>query len=600
MPKLLHKLARPLRLVDRGAFGPVFQRDARIASKRTSAFWIRGLYALGLIALTSLIYIADSMDRRFTYMGPAATIQQLQRFAPMLGAFYIWFQFGIACLIASILTAGAICEDRKKGSLSSLLATPLTPGQIVLGKLTGNLTQLVVIIAVGLPLLLAIRLFGGVSPRFVFTGTLLALSTAVVHASISLAASARVRSTTAAASSGVISGVLWGLAPMFVTLLLMLSSRRPGLTGFPEFVMSLSPYYSLGVETIASFGRVPGLDDTGWIYAVMYNVLGSSFFLWIATTRLRSLAIAGETSAPAPTPKAKEKRSAIGLSDALNVSDNPVRWRELRQPLFARKWHPYVFTGAVVAILSYVYSQVGVASGEVLTVVSAILLTLLYFQASLIASNSIAGERESRSFEVLLTTPLTARQIIVAKWLGAMRRVLPPFVLYYALVLVLGILPGTFALPLLIHLPLTVLPPLAFLVATGVWFSVLLRRSTGAATVNLLFGVAIWILLPMLVGITYGMLHQFIGNAQFDDTLSSLLVTNPAPMTLTALQGARESVWGPSASERRYHTFLPFSLLTFTLTCLLFALSYGLFTWLALRGASRSLAHRTFRIPARL
>lgn len=596
-------------LLPRGVFGPVFDREVRVASRRASSFWVRSLYTLGLAALATLVYFVITADIRFSNGGNASALQQLQMFAPTLGAFFVWFQFVIMCFVASTLTAGAICDERRKGSLASLLATPLTPAQIVLGKFSGRLVQLIVLIAAGIPLLLAVRLFGGISPGFILSATTLTISTALLHASIALATSARTRSSTTAASSGFATGVFWCFAPMIATLVLAIGNNGPRTFFFLPF----SPYFSLGMETAASLGafNAPFFSPNGWAAAVGYNCVGCFAFLLIAIFRLRRIAAGGEFELPARSVRSTKMKapSALGApfarassraaaspteSSALTVWDNPLAWRELRQRIFLRRWHPWVVGTGALLLLAYIYIETGIHEGGVFFPISAILLALFYFQSTLIAANSIAGERESRSLEVLLTTPLTARTIVRAKWLGALRRTSPIAIFYFAIALCFGILPGTFHWILLPHLLLIVLPPVLLLVATGVWLSVVARRSTVAATLNLGLGMTIWVGIPLVLLAIGSAIQEMVPGVISDEAAVWLAIWNPAPMVVTAIQGAD---FGELIELRPsgYYTFAHFTFWSFTSATIGFAAGYCLLTLGALRLAASALAKRTNR-----
>jgi len=596
-------------LVPRGLFGPVFSREIRVVSRLSSSFWVRAFYALGLAALASLVYFVATADIRFSNHGNASAVQELQMFAPILGAFFVWFQFVIMSFVASTLTAGAICDERRKGSIASLLATPLTPAQIVLGKFSGRLVQLIILIAAGIPLLLAVRIFGGISPGFVLSATLITISTALLHASIAMAASARARSSTTAASSGFAMGVLWCFTPMILTLLLAIGSNGPRTFALLPF----SPYFSLGIETAASLGdfNPSFFSSNGWLYAIAYNAAGCTLFLCLAVSRLRKIALGGDVELPAKKPRKRTgpltnpdssqgtipgvHPAARTASAALTVWDNPLTWRELRQRVFIRRWHAWAVAIAAALLLSYIYSETGIHEAGVFFPVSAIVLALFYFQSALIAANSIAGERESRSLEVLLTTPLTARAIVRAKWIGALRRVCPVAILYFAIAICFGIVPGTFHWALFPHLLLIALPPVAFLIATGVWFSVIARRSTVAATLNLGLGLAIWVVFPLVSLAIGSILMQISPGSISEEAAVFIAVWNPAPMVVTAIQGATFGPWDVIRMDG-YHTFFKFSFWSFSLTTVGFAVGYALLTWGVLQLAARSLAQRTNRV----
>ena len=464
----------------RGLFGPVFQREVRSSGRRLSTYWIRGGYVLALTFVSSMLYFGFTADSRFGTRGNAENLQQLQTFAPALGSFYVWFQFAVMCFIASTLTAPAICDERRKGSLSTLIATPLSATQIVLGKLTGRLTQLVILLLAGIPLLLAVRVFGGVSAWFVLSATCITLCTALLHASIALAASARVRTPTMASGTGFISGIAFCLLPMFLALFLSVT----GFRGLADVMLGVSPYIALGYETARSLGESPGMSfwNAAWVLASAYTIGLAAMFLGLAIYRFKRLAAAaGEGSvAPAPRSMRKAKRAApksaatagnepAPESQEIVIRGNPVLWRELRQPIFLRRWHPWAVLAMIGAVLGMAYYHVGLKEPVPMFATQVVLSAVFMFQACVIGAGTIAGERESRSLETLLATPLTARSIIVSKWLGAMRRLAPIPVLTLGLLLLLGVLPGTFRPVVLLHYVLIFAAPAAALAASGIW-----------------------------------------------------------------------------------------------------------------------------------
>src|SRR5262249_11663219 len=58
--------------------------------------------------------------------------------------------------------AGAVVEEKERGTLDLLFTTHLRDREIVLGKLAGRLVHLAGILAAGLPLLTLVQLWGGV------------------------------------------------------------------------------------------------------------------------------------------------------------------------------------------------------------------------------------------------------------------------------------------------------------------------------------------------------------------------------------------------------------------------------------------------------
>src|SRR5262249_22159586 len=81
--------------------------------------------------------------------------------------FHLWsavILLGLVGLAAPAATAGAICQDKARGSLALLFATDLSDAEIVLGKLAARLVQVLGMILGVAPVLAVATLFGGVAP----------------------------------------------------------------------------------------------------------------------------------------------------------------------------------------------------------------------------------------------------------------------------------------------------------------------------------------------------------------------------------------------------------------------------------------------------
>ena len=81
------------------------------------------------------------------------------------------FAQGIAILLLTpALVAGVVAEEKRRKTLHYLLASRLTSGEIILGKLAARLLHVGVFLAIGLPIISLLSLFGGVDPKFVVLG----------------------------------------------------------------------------------------------------------------------------------------------------------------------------------------------------------------------------------------------------------------------------------------------------------------------------------------------------------------------------------------------------------------------------------------------
>ena len=135
------------------ADNPVLQREL-LSNLRTSRAFI--LLLVYQVALALVIVIAYPRETRIDLSVESAAAQRLVDF------FFIG-QFAIASLMAPSFAAGAITGEKERKTYEMLLASPLRPWSIVLGKLIAALTHLVVLIISSLPIIMLCLPLGGVS-----------------------------------------------------------------------------------------------------------------------------------------------------------------------------------------------------------------------------------------------------------------------------------------------------------------------------------------------------------------------------------------------------------------------------------------------------
>jgi ABC-type transport system involved in multi-copper enzyme maturation permease subunit len=118
----------------------------------------------------------------------------------------------------------------------------------------------------------------------------------------------------------------------------------------------------------------------------------------------------------------------------------------------------------------------------------------------ILPATSITSEKEARSWPILLATTLTDTQILLGKFIGAVRRCLPVWMLLFGHLLLFTLI-GYIHFLALFHIAITVGWLLIFLCCTGLYFSVRFRRTTTAVMMNFVLPVTIWMLIPFLLAI---------------------------------------------------------------------------------------------------
>ena len=146
---------------------------------------IIGVFFLGVYAVTSATLVAGSSGGGYA-VGSA--------FFPVVVGVELFF----ICVMTPAQTAGAIVNERERQTYDVLLATPLTPRQIVLGKLVSSLAYMVLVLVAALPIESLAFLMGGVDPDELLLASLLLLGTLLFFGSLGLWASATFRGSRAA------------------------------------------------------------------------------------------------------------------------------------------------------------------------------------------------------------------------------------------------------------------------------------------------------------------------------------------------------------------------------------------------------------------
>lgn len=578
---------RPLsqRLIDFldpvAVFGPVFQKEIRTQGRRASTYVSRFTYPMLLLAVLTLSYVSAEVDTGSS-SGAARSLQRLQMIAPVITVVILWFQYIVLNLVAPSATGGAIADERQKRSLDSLLTTPIRPWQIILGKLASGMVTIIILSLTAIPILLAIRVFGGVSAVHIIAGTAIGLASALAAAAAGLLFSIWTRRSSVASLLGLVSLVVVNLIPFLGVLTFAMRGGPPGPIAFGVF--SCCGPFALAMITADVFGGGPAAFITPERTAavcVAYHlvltlvlVLVASFVLrrvMVRTAagevRLQTVTLAPEPVRRGPTPTAGHTGALLAPAsddpDALparppatkrralravsrEVSDAPVAWRELRQPLFKKAWMSWVAVAAVGLLLLWADAQaiadgyIRDASYHIVLMVIASLLVLV--QAANLSATGVSGEREARTWEVLLTTPMSGWQILGGKFLGAIRRLwlIPAIALAHTFFA--GIMTGALHPISLLHLMIIWTTASAFLAASGTLLSLIIRKSAVASIVNLALALVLWAAVPIVAALVFELILDARSypdiKAIGDMVHTAWFSLNPVLMSLVSIDGA--------------------------------------------------------------
>ena len=115
-----------------------------------------------------------------------ATLQYMAALGQGFFVAVVGTELALVLLAAPAATAGAICLDRARGTLSHMLMTDLSAAEIVLGKLAARLTPVLAMICCTLPMLELLSLLGGIDPQALLGSFVVAVGLAVLGCSLAM------------------------------------------------------------------------------------------------------------------------------------------------------------------------------------------------------------------------------------------------------------------------------------------------------------------------------------------------------------------------------------------------------------------------------
>ncbi len=510
--------------------GPIFIKELRVSSRRFRNYLTRLLYLALLTFFAALAW--NQAMRSVRHLDAGTAMYSMPQVGQAIVVTIAWFQFIVLQLVAVVAASTSISDEIYHQTIHSLLTTPITSLQIVLGKLASRLVHLVLLLTATLPLLAVIRVFGGVPWEFVLASTCVTLTACLFAGTVSLFYSVLFRRAYVVILLTLGTGlVLYLLLPLAIALMLYSAGAGPDS---PEIFAYSNPPMAMSAATYDllwgghRYGR--GLSFIWWVHCLI--MLGASLGLLVPCVALvrrvcrragtgedrahepapqvAPLVVPpaapvrdGEAQTPAmpaaPAPPAEAELARLGVR---RVSNSPVLWRELHGRLVQGGWGTRILLIVFVALLGLLYVSITFAESrafsqaelQVAFIEGYVLIGLV--AVGVLAATGISSEKESRSLPILLCTPLESWQIVWAKAVGVIRRSMIgwSFLMVHTALFVLG---GVLHPILLVFLFLMIGGYTFFLTGTGLYFSATFKKTTTAVIFNLLVGVTIWGVVPL-------------------------------------------------------------------------------------------------------
>lgn len=536
-------------------FNPIVGKELRVSARRRRTYWLRGVYLTFAVVVMLLAWwtIVQAGDGGVMMLfdeseGRASQLQARSLVGRQLSVVLGWTQLLAFILLSPVLTSSAISDEIEDRTLHVLLITPLTSFQIVTGKVLSRLAHVFLLVLLSIPLLLAMRLYGGFDLLQLMQIELLCLASSIFGASVGLLMSCWEKKAWRAVAMSYFWIGLWWLALPIAFLvgcrLLIETDWFSHLGWVDESVAVEWMTFATGAfvpiagmayltEDLVTGGMpdMVGASPTLCLTSLAVHVVFSLLLMYLSVVLVRRRGSLTEEENGSRSKRKAAKRNevehVVGVPsrehhdhhDAEAAAESSrggarwavVRWahamverldplvlREMQTRLFRRRWERIVALSAVGLLLVWFYvwgKPWDYPEANLAVIWTGILLALIL--SAVLSALPITSEKQSRTWEPLLCTPAQPARILLSKLAGVWCKAALPL-LFVGLHLFL-FLPSRFvSSTVLIHAVMLGVMCVLLSSTSGLCCSMLCRRTGTALMLNLGVLFLAWIILPMM------------------------------------------------------------------------------------------------------
>lgn len=378
---------------------PVLQRELLVNLRMTRAFVLLGCY-VGLLGL--IVYVAWPDDLQLNLAGAQRDTEKSQRLVNM----FFLGQFVLASLMTPSFAAGSITGEKERKTYEMLLASPLRPAAIVLGKILASLCHLALLIFASLPIVMLCIPLGGYSVPEVLSAYFALIVSVACFGMICLTCSSFFGRTAAS---------------LVVSYLLIL----------PLCMAGVLMWQSLATQGVVRFWATMVVLPAG------AAALCSLLFVGTCRRLLRPPDVGSEGKEVVDVEE--ESKNAIGMviqsdqfpdklfapakrTDLMEDGANPVFDKEMRSELFSQGTLMLRLVIQVSMFLAIPLMAICLfmAPWNAAYYVSYVVLFNMLV-GPVFSADRVTGEREQQTLELLLTTLITPWQILWGKLISGLR-----------------------------------------------------------------------------------------------------------------------------------------------------------------------------------
>ncbi len=447
----------------------------------------------------------------------------------------------IGLLLAPATLAGAINGERERVSIGLLLTTLVNSFEVMTGRLIGKFSQVILVLSTGIPCLVFLGALAGirVGPllMMIFYPVLLGLGASGLTAGVS--------SMTRRGRDTLLGAYLIGMG---ICAIPVLNAWMPPYGSINLWLERANPFTAVG-PLVYDENPVPALQSS--LIWLTIGLVGTSRA--ISTLRPNILRwLDGD-------PPRRRRKATRRVRKRPPVNNAPMIWKEIfadRTSKGARVVQvlgisaiSYLMITSLSQFGRYFYfllweSNVRLADDAQFWMQSFITDTAIYFSiliqwaVGLRAAVLISSERDQGTWDALLASPLSGREIVLGKVLGSLHA-LRWLIIATLLAWTLALVCGAMSIWNFVYNILWMLVSAGFMAAVGVRTS-LSRSSTTSA---MSFTIGAWLAALVLLSIVAGV---FVGIISLTWLIVRTTATNLGIQTIVFPPGTREVIFAVS------------------------------------------------------
>lgn len=418
---------------------PILVRVVSTASRRTRHLWLRVGYLTAMLVVVVFSMFAAAS-------GGHASLADLAKGASRTFQWASFTQLALMCFLAPVFTAGAITQERDSQTLNILLSTPLTNAQIVFGSLMSRLYFVFMLLLAGLPIFLVTMIYGGVTMSQIFESFALAGSTALLTGALAIFIAMLGVGTRRTMFS------FYLLIGMYLLALYMFGSWQgtwvaaspPNIADQKmSWLAPLHPFLALEVALRRVYAPPYShlADSSAWVrYSLAFP--SAAYVTWTTLVAFiltlcslmfvrRGAKVGEQTWGNRMLGVFRRKSEGERRRTLRSVWHNPVAWREAKTRAAGGRMLRWgvIGLGVIATMVLFIFYIAGSMPAAQVRQWLAGLVAVQFGVAMIIATNtaatSLTKEKEAKSLDLLLTTPLTSRYILWGKLRGLVSFALP-------------------------------------------------------------------------------------------------------------------------------------------------------------------------------